>query len=363
LVVIAIIGILASMVFPVFARARESARKAVCLSNVKNIALAMQMYFADNNDCFPPLEHRDAAIEFFMPGPGGGGSCSESAAAGMAYRGNPYLRWPVILDEYIKNRDVWRCASAAVEASARFIVPGPDWLGHYAANTGTWGDAMGFGPCMEMTFPPGWGGDVTDSMTQGRPASAGSQDQAASDWLSATKVFIQGYAVGMQNWGDLKLVDIQDPVSAPIVADGGLKPGFLSIGTMAYADVCCAECSGVFGIIWGGTPEDPCGMNQYDLCDPVCWSLHAHYDFATDPDVRSMGARHLGGTNIGWADGHASWHHAQQLIGMSEDGEIEGVGGICTPWGTSRQGYIATCGAVPAGVVHLFDRRQSWRGE
>ena len=41
LVVIAIIGILAAMVFPVFARARESARKAVCLSNVKNIALAI----------------------------------------------------------------------------------------------------------------------------------------------------------------------------------------------------------------------------------------------------------------------------------------------------------------------------------
>jgi len=44
LVVIAIIGILAAMVFPVFARARESARKTVCLSNVKNISLAIQMY-------------------------------------------------------------------------------------------------------------------------------------------------------------------------------------------------------------------------------------------------------------------------------------------------------------------------------
>ncbi len=32
------------MVFPVFARARESARKVVCLSNIKNIALAFQMY-------------------------------------------------------------------------------------------------------------------------------------------------------------------------------------------------------------------------------------------------------------------------------------------------------------------------------
>jgi len=41
LVVIAIIGILAAMLFPVFARARESARKVQCLANVKNLALAM----------------------------------------------------------------------------------------------------------------------------------------------------------------------------------------------------------------------------------------------------------------------------------------------------------------------------------
>jgi len=65
LVVIAIIGILAAMVFPVFARARESARKAVCLSNVKNLALAVQMYLADNNDTLPPGEHRQEVLDYF----------------------------------------------------------------------------------------------------------------------------------------------------------------------------------------------------------------------------------------------------------------------------------------------------------
>jgi prepilin-type N-terminal cleavage/methylation domain-containing protein len=64
LVVIAIIGILAAMVSPVFARARESARKAVCLSNVKNIALAIQMYIGDHNDTLPPKEHRQDALEY-----------------------------------------------------------------------------------------------------------------------------------------------------------------------------------------------------------------------------------------------------------------------------------------------------------
>ena len=41
LVVIAIIGILAAMLFPVFARARESAHKVSCLSNLKNLGLDM----------------------------------------------------------------------------------------------------------------------------------------------------------------------------------------------------------------------------------------------------------------------------------------------------------------------------------
>jgi prepilin-type N-terminal cleavage/methylation domain-containing protein len=50
LVVIAIIGILAAMLFPVFARAREAARKIQCLSNVKNIAMAVQMYLDPGRD-------------------------------------------------------------------------------------------------------------------------------------------------------------------------------------------------------------------------------------------------------------------------------------------------------------------------
>ncbi|MFW5867802.1 MAG: DUF1559 domain-containing protein [Armatimonadota bacterium] len=50
LVVIAIIAILAAILFPVFARAREKARQTSCLSNVKQLALAAQMYSQDYDE-------------------------------------------------------------------------------------------------------------------------------------------------------------------------------------------------------------------------------------------------------------------------------------------------------------------------
>ena len=54
LVVIAIIAILAAILFPVFATARDKARQTKCLSNLKQIGLAWQMYAADYDDMACP---------------------------------------------------------------------------------------------------------------------------------------------------------------------------------------------------------------------------------------------------------------------------------------------------------------------
>lgn len=53
LVVIAIIAILAAMLLPALARAREQARRSVCMSNLKQIGLAMKMYSSDYREFFP----------------------------------------------------------------------------------------------------------------------------------------------------------------------------------------------------------------------------------------------------------------------------------------------------------------------
>lgn len=57
LVVIAIIAILASILFPVFSRARENARRTVCLSNLKQINMSLMQYTQDNNEAYPLVSY------------------------------------------------------------------------------------------------------------------------------------------------------------------------------------------------------------------------------------------------------------------------------------------------------------------
>jgi prepilin-type N-terminal cleavage/methylation domain-containing protein/prepilin-type processing-associated H-X9-DG protein len=58
LVVIAIIAILAAILFPVFAQAKESAKRTVAISNMKQLALASQMYMGDYDDMYHQIRNR-----------------------------------------------------------------------------------------------------------------------------------------------------------------------------------------------------------------------------------------------------------------------------------------------------------------
>lgn len=53
LVVIVIVGLLACLIIPTMARARESARRAMCANNLRQIGIGWHLYLDEHNDTFP----------------------------------------------------------------------------------------------------------------------------------------------------------------------------------------------------------------------------------------------------------------------------------------------------------------------
>src|SRR5882762_5688373 len=64
LVVIAIIAILAAMLLPALAAAKERAKRASCVNNLRQLCISLSTYAADNNDYMPPLKWRDGNPQY-----------------------------------------------------------------------------------------------------------------------------------------------------------------------------------------------------------------------------------------------------------------------------------------------------------
>jgi len=100
LVVVAIIALLAALLFPVFAKAREKARQSVCQSNLRQIGIALSMYVQDYDGTLP--DRRDLKTSL----PGGWRPWATFPSS------DPRSAWAaIILDPYIKNGAVWSCPS------------------------------------------------------------------------------------------------------------------------------------------------------------------------------------------------------------------------------------------------------------
>lgn len=131
LVAIAIIAILAAILFPVFAKAREAARRTGCRSNLHQLGLALLQYANDYDEAFPPNNEE-------------------------AYHGSSALDAPTTIQPgwyygalmaYIKDKRVWHCPNLLVTNHAAYQASGstslkialmPDSLGRYFTGYAFW---------------------------------------------------------------------------------------------------------------------------------------------------------------------------------------------------------------------------------
>jgi prepilin-type N-terminal cleavage/methylation domain-containing protein len=107
LVVIAIIAILAAILFPVFAQAREKARAISCLSNVKQLALAILMYTQDWDEKWPTQRDHCGQLAFCETGDPKG-CCG---AQGMNETFMAYYGWALLMQPYVKSTALFKCPS------------------------------------------------------------------------------------------------------------------------------------------------------------------------------------------------------------------------------------------------------------
>ena len=130
LVVIAIIAILAAILFPVFAQAREKARQTSCLSNTKQLGLAIYQYVQDYDETLPNGTYLYGSV---------------GGWAGQIY-------------PYVKSAGVFRCPSDIFDPRSK------ENNSSYGMNSdlSIGGNGQGTG----TTYPLGGGGPITGQLSQ-----------------------------------------------------------------------------------------------------------------------------------------------------------------------------------------------------
>jgi prepilin-type N-terminal cleavage/methylation domain-containing protein/prepilin-type processing-associated H-X9-DG protein len=236
LVVIAIIAILAAILFPVFSQAREKARQAQCLSNMRNVGLAVTQYVQDYDETFPFTT-----------------SCQNFTGQPL-----PPQAWTLPQGQvhpYARNSQIWQCPSAKrgiqlVRHPRRALGD----LGYTGASNWTW---------TNWHFPPDFNG-ILLSIGYNEPLM-----------ISLTCTW---------NNRPIRLSQVPAPASTAAFADA---PHFSSCGgrRAIWADTCA--------------PHSGCGG----------WEAEQPYTRRRS----TRNTRHLGGSILTYADGHAKWETWSKL--------------------------------------------------
>ncbi|MBC7805760.1 MAG: DUF1559 domain-containing protein [Akkermansiaceae bacterium] len=286
LVVIAIIAILAAILFPVFAQARAKARQAACLSNGKQLGLAIVQYVQDYDGVYPP-----GAL-----GPISG----------------PETSWPSLVYPYVKSAEVFVCPSAdetTYTLDAEYIQAGTNkptgWVSRYggtpspAAGTRSAKKYVGITDSQYASFSTGGDGstlgfDLVKRLSFTRntvPNTSG----ATNGWGR-----VNTYATGFQGTNSPKSGFAGLYVTRETSPTPTSPNAYDVVSENDVADV--AGTIHLFDAVTGST-NDPRGngnsMRGIQSADRT--------DLFRDDTANKPAPRHSGGYTVLYGDGHSKW--------------------------------------------------------
>lgn len=279
LVVIAIIAILAAILFPVFAQARAKARQAACLSNMKQIGLAIIQYNQDYDELMP---------------------ASENYPTGNSTNG--IRSWPSLVFSYVKSQDVFVCPGAndaGFKPDARlnntspnrtyFGVTDPKAINPATTDSGD-GSTKGFGfvdrlsygrnliPAVGTSANPAW-----SALTANRATNTGKTYQGFVNYPTIVKCGFVGSGangIGTGTTTSISIAEIQDIAGTIHIVDA-IAGG--NISSSPNND----------GRLYGGSIR---GIQQ-----------DTRTDMFNDAEPSKVDYRHSGGFNALYGDGHSGW--------------------------------------------------------
>ncbi|HLJ54913.1 MAG TPA: DUF1559 domain-containing protein [Chthonomonadaceae bacterium] len=259
LVVIAIIAVLAAILFPVFAQAREKARQASCVSNLKQQGLALMQYLQDYDERFPAtVSEREGVLA---------NETSPQAALAYSIRGRlePYIRGGASPS----SGSVWRDPSAAVAWPVQPTSGAPS-------------------PAV-VYWPNDYGFNVNEGAIAAEEGLANTGISAASSTF-----FTNNPSFGFSD--RTSLAAVQAPAGFLVATDAARADSAVGRGSL--------------------TPQylDPRNMNSVLSYWPGAWTA--------SPSQAAAAPRHLGGFEALYSDGHAKYKQPASVWRTPQDNDF-----------------------------------------